>query len=121
MKNIVGIILDKYIKTLGYGYDYTGASDEKIALDPTSKAIKVQLANAGIGSTDHGSLSGLGDDDHAQYLRTDGTRALTGNQSFGLNEATNIALENLGALPSAGTTGRVVYLTTDDHLYLDTG
>lgn len=31
---------------------------------------------------DHGTLTGLGDDDHLQYLRTDGTRALTGIQSY---------------------------------------
>ena len=30
---------------------------------------------------DHGALTGLTDDDHAQYLRTDGTRTLTGNLS----------------------------------------
>ena len=35
-------------------------------------------ASAG-GTTDHGLLLGLTDDDHAQYLRTDGTRTLTGN------------------------------------------
>lgn len=31
---------------------------------------------------DHGSISGLGDDDHTQYLKADGTRALTGKQSY---------------------------------------
>jgi hypothetical protein len=40
---------------------------------------------------DHGSISGLLDDDHTQYLRTDGTRALTGNQSAGNNKITNLA------------------------------
>lgn len=39
---------------------------------------------------DHGNLSGLSDDDHSQYLRTDGTRALTGNQSAGGNRITNL-------------------------------
>ena len=34
-----------------------------------------------VGLTDHGALSGLGDDDHAQYLRADGSRTLTGNLS----------------------------------------
>lgn len=29
--------------------------------------------------SDHGSLSGLGDDDHTQYLRADGSRTLTGD------------------------------------------
>lgn len=32
--------------------------------------------------TSHASLSGLGADDHLQYLRTDGTRALTGIQRY---------------------------------------
>jgi len=32
--------------------------------------------------TNHGSLTGLLNDDHPQYLRTDGTRALTGIQSY---------------------------------------
>ncbi|MDD5092346.1 MAG: hypothetical protein PHQ23_15715 [Candidatus Wallbacteria bacterium] len=34
-------------------------------------------------SADHGGLSGLGDDDHTQYLRTDGTRALSGDWNIG--------------------------------------
>lgn len=33
------------------------------------------------GVSDHGLLTGLADDDHAQYLRTDGTRTLTGNMA----------------------------------------
>lgn len=33
-------------------------------------------------ATDHGALSGLADDDHTQYLRTDGGRACTGTQEF---------------------------------------
>jgi hypothetical protein len=36
-----------------------------------------------IGSgSDHGTLSGLADDDHLQYLRTDGARTCTGSQEF---------------------------------------
>ena len=31
-----------------------------------------------VGSIDHGSIAGLGDDDHPQYIKADGTRALTG-------------------------------------------
>lgn len=31
---------------------------------------------------DHGTIGGLGDDDHTQYLRTDGTRAGTGSQAW---------------------------------------
>jgi len=32
--------------------------------------------------TNHGSLTGLGNDDHTQYIRTDGTRLLTGIQKY---------------------------------------
>ncbi|MBD3260367.1 MAG: hypothetical protein GF334_01595 [Candidatus Altiarchaeales archaeon] len=42
------------------------------------------------GSIDHGSISGLGDDDHTQYTRADGTRAFTGDQSFGSNNITDV-------------------------------
>lgn len=40
-----------------------------------SRGIK---KGTGGSSTDHGSLTGLGDDDHTQYLLTDGTRQMTG-------------------------------------------
>ena len=43
------------------------------------------------GSIDHGALSGLLDDDHTQYIRVDGTRAFTGDQSIGNFKLTNLA------------------------------
>lgn len=46
---------------------------------------------------DHGTLSGLGDDDHTIYTKADGTRAFTGAQSMGGFKLTNVAD------PSAGT------------------
>lgn len=51
----------------------------------------------GGGVTDHGALTGLGDDDHTQYLRTNGTRALTGPLSAGGNKITSLGT------PTAGT------------------
>jgi hypothetical protein len=40
----------------------------------------------------HNSLTGLTTGDpHTQYLKTDGTRALTGNMSIGSNRLTNLA------------------------------
>jgi hypothetical protein len=39
---------------------------------------------------DHGSLDGLGDDDHTQYILVDGSRAFTGNQSMGGNLITSV-------------------------------
>jgi hypothetical protein len=43
------------------------------------------------GATDHGLLAGLTDDDHPQYLRADGTRALAGNLGLGGNRLTGLA------------------------------
>lgn len=43
------------------------------------------------GISDHGVLTGLGDDDHPQYLLTNGSRALTGNLLGGSNQIKNLA------------------------------
>lgn len=55
----------------------------------------------------------------------DGTSAgvvkVTGDLDMQLSEILNAKTENVGALPSAGNLGRVLYLTTDSHLYLDQG
>ncbi|HVE58869.1 MAG TPA: hypothetical protein VNB22_18695, partial [Pyrinomonadaceae bacterium] len=40
---------------------------------------------------DHGTLTGLGDDDHQQYLLTNGSRALTGNLLGGNRKIVNLA------------------------------
>lgn len=37
--------------------------------------------------TDHGDLSGLADDDHAQYVLADGSRQITGSQDFAASTA----------------------------------
>jgi len=41
---------------------------------------------------DHGNLTGLGDDDHPQYLLVTGTRAMTGNLNMGGQNITNVNL-----------------------------
>lgn len=40
--------------------------------------------------TDHGGLTGLGDDDHTQYLLVSGARSLSGNLNLGGNQITNV-------------------------------
>jgi len=40
--------------------------------------------------TDHGALTGLGDDDHTQYLLADGSRALAGAWDMGSQATTNV-------------------------------
>lgn len=43
------------------------------------------------GNIDHGSIGGLSDDDHAQYILVAGTRAFTADQSMGGFKLTNVA------------------------------
>ena len=64
-----------------------------IILDGTGK-LDASLYD--LSDIDHGSISGLGDDDHLQYIRVDGTRAFTGNQSLGGNKITNLAAGTAG-------------------------
>lgn len=71
--------------------------------------------------TDHGALSGLGDDDHGQYLRTDGSRALTGNWSAGGYAITSINYLSIGT-SNVSSTGDVrfdsapaIYARTPDN------
>lgn len=44
---------------------------------------------------DHSNLSGLGNDDHLQYLLVDGTRAMSGDLDMGSHSISNIAQLNL--------------------------
>jgi hypothetical protein len=62
--------------------------------DPnTDEAIVNFRGTAGGGGvTDHGSLTGLTDDDHTQYLLHDGTRAMSGNLNMGDNNIRNMGI-----------------------------
>lgn len=48
------------------------------------------IPGLGGGAAAHSQLSGLGNDDHPQYLLANGNRALTGNLSAGNNSITNL-------------------------------
>lgn len=52
--------------------------------------------NAG-GVTDHGNLSGLGDDDHTQYLPTNGVRGMSGSLDMNQNDLTDVNAMDAGA------------------------
>lgn len=60
---------------LGARYD---AADGSITLDKLSQGA-IDYIEASGGASDHGALTGLGDDDHTQYLLADGTRTLAGD------------------------------------------
>ena len=66
----------------------TGVADagKPIVLDASGHLDPSFIVASGI---DHGSLSGLGDDDHQQYILVDGSRAFTGNIDAGGNLGVN--------------------------------
>jgi hypothetical protein len=66
------------------GFDLTASS----GVDITSGNI-----TAVPGEIDHGSLAGLGDDDHTQYLLADGTRALAGAWNMASERLTNVNID----------------------------
>lgn len=53
---------------------------------------------------DHGAIAGIADDDHTQYILVAGTRAFTGNQSFGDFNITDVGSISLDSIISDGTT-----------------
>jgi hypothetical protein len=50
----------------------------------------VDLRTENISGVDHGSLTGLGDDDHLQYFLTDGTKAMGGDLNAGAFRMVNV-------------------------------
>lgn len=51
-------------------------------------------AFASVSASDHGNLSGLGDDDHSIYILADGTRALAGAWDMGSQNLTNVDIDS---------------------------
>lgn len=77
------------LTTLGDTLYHNGTDSVRLA--GNTAATKKFLSQTGTGAVsaapswlqpDHGELSGLGDDDHAQYLLADGTRLCSGLQEF---------------------------------------
>ncbi len=68
---------------------------------------------------DHGSISGLGGDDHTQYILAGGTRALTGNWGVGGYNFTNVGTIGCGAITSTGTLTSLGLTVDTDTLYVD--
>lgn len=65
-----------------------GNAGDPIVLDAGGK---LDASFLDLTDIDHGSISGLGDDDHTQYILVAGTRAFSGDQSMGSNKLTSLA------------------------------
>lgn len=71
----------------------SGAGGTALAKTTSTTILAVPgLGNPGTAAaaTDHGGLTGLGDDDHTIYIKADGSRDFAGEQSMGTNKLTNV-------------------------------
>ena len=77
---------------------------------PSNRGVGVRNTSQPFIASNHDSLIGLGDDDHAQYLLVSGTRAMTGNLDMGTNN-----IGSVGTLDVDGhtTLDQVTINTTD--------
>ncbi|KKN53770.1 hypothetical protein LCGC14_0598630, partial [marine sediment metagenome] len=71
---------------------FSGTKKAKIETDGVTDFRGAQILGEAAAAGDHGTLSGLADDDHAQYIRADGTRALSGAWDMGSQLITNLKL-----------------------------
>ncbi|MEK0326024.1 MAG: hypothetical protein QQN63_10010, partial [Nitrosopumilus sp.] len=108
----------------------TTNNQEYVCMDKTTgAAVWKQTTGGGSGSGDVSGPVTSTDKAIARWNGIDGetlqdTGLLISNSdvlNMGLNEFINIKIENVNPTPAAGTTGRLVYLTTDNRLYLDQG
>lgn len=70
------------------GSNSTNALEESILNPAGDETLRIRFDQSKV---DHGSITGLGDDDHTIYTKADGTRAFSGNQSMGSNKLTNVS------------------------------
>lgn len=74
--------------TVDNGTNTTNPLEESILNPGANEELRIRFDQSKV---DHGSLAGLGDDDHTIYTKADGTRAFTGDQSMGGFKLTNLA------------------------------
>ena len=68
----------------------SNATDVEVALTATNTHVGDATIHFTEGSIDHGSIQGLADDDHTQYLLVSGTRAMSGNLNMNSNFITSL-------------------------------
>jgi len=87
------------------------ASDIEI-VDLRQTGITGSGGGGGGGIADHSLLAGLGNDDHGQYARTDGTRAFTGALNIG-----GFAIANVGNVDGVDISAHVADITAHGRAY----
>lgn len=109
--------------------DFASSSGTPIVIDTTDGSAYVlipggvtQIAGSGGGggTSDHGALTGLGDDDHTQYFNTsrgDARYSLLGHTHAYLTQATADGLYAILAsqVPTGGTTGQALVKSSNSN------
>ena len=86
---------------------FSGTKKAKIETGGVTDFRGAQILGEAAAASDHGTLSGLADDDHAQYVLADGTRAMT-------------ELRLTPQASSSGLEGSMYYDSDDDSVYVGT-
>lgn len=92
-QHVPGLVRVVKVDTDANVLSFSGKKDAIAFATDTKKFYRntADGANWSVIDIDHGSFSGLTDDDHTIYLLVDGTRALSGNLSAGSNKITSLA------------------------------
>ena len=86
---------------------FGGSKKTKIEVDGVTDFRTSTIIGGAAVATDHGALSGLADDDHAQYLLADGSRALAGAWDMGSQNLTNVDIDS-GTLDGVTITAPII-------------
>lgn len=101
------------IKNLGDVNNSMSPTDgQSLVWDDGNGYWDASTVSGGGGSSDHGTLTGLGDDDHTQYILADGTRAFTGDVTIQQDSATKFEIDtnNNGYVEIDAGSGQYAYL-----------
>ena len=83
--------------------------------------LRGAIARITSGGVDHGTLSGLGDDDHTQYLLATGARDLTGQQAFTEGTEAALGISSVGNLDTGLKLGANVDIVRDGEHRIEIG
>lgn len=108
----VGLYHSKVGVDLQFKNINAGSTKITVTNDAPNKEVDIDVAQANI---DHGSIGGLGDDDHSIYLLASGARALTGNWDAGAAAGRII---QIGYLVAGGAVAAVERLQSEARLAL---
>lgn len=86
---------------------------------PSDVSAMIGAHGGGAGATDHGALTGLSDDDHTQYVLSDGTRSMATLDVTGEAQAYTLGVGTSGATLQGALHVRHDSTSTDT-LYLET-